>query len=206
MQDPREPWQGTARPGASGIRVGLTRAVEARGDGVQKGVLRRQESPHGRHLRRPWPPAPCLRGAGSQRGGREPSSAAPRQAPRPLAQPSGGNAHPGLAGPVSRPRARGRPRRRGPEHGARPLALWPPTNPGSGLRAQCALSTFLSLRRRQRLPFRLRICSRSGSAGRRVPAAPSVCRGEAAASLPLAPAARTRVTMETGHTQAGPPP
>lgn len=130
MPDPREPWQGTARPRANGIKVGLTRAVEARGDGVQERVLRRQESPHGRHLRRPWPPAPCLRGAGSQSRGREPSSAAPRRAPRPLAHPPGGNAHPRLAGPVSRPRARGRPRRRGREHGARPLALWPPTNPG----------------------------------------------------------------------------
>ena len=109
---------------------GLTRAVEARGDGVQEGVLRRQESPHGRHLRRLWPPAPSLRGAGAQRRERAPNSAAPRRAPRPLAQPSGSNAHPGLAGPASRPRARGRPRRRGPEHVARLLAPWPPTIPG----------------------------------------------------------------------------
>lgn len=111
-------------------RVRLTRAVEARGDGVQEGILRRQESPHGRHFRRPWPPAPSLRGAGTQRRGREPCSAALLRAPRPLAQPSGGNAHPRLAGPSSRPRVRRRPGRRGPEHRARPLALWPPTNPG----------------------------------------------------------------------------
>lgn len=128
MPDPRSPGQGP-RSGAIGPRVGLTRAVEARGDGVQKGVLRRQESPHGRHLRQPWPPAPSLRGAGPQGRGRAPRSAAPRRAPRPLAQLSGDNAHPRLAGPAGRPRARGRPRRRGPGHGARPLALRPPTNP-----------------------------------------------------------------------------
>lgn len=126
MQDRRDSWQETA---SSGARVRLTRAVEARGDGVQKGVLRRQESPHGRHLRRPRQPAPSLRGAGTQGLGRAPSSAAPRRAPRPLAQPSVDSAHPGLAGPAGRPRARGRPCRRGPEHGAQPLELWPPTNP-----------------------------------------------------------------------------
>lgn len=112
------------------MKVRLTRAVEARGDGVQEGVLRRQESPHGRHLRRPWPPAPSLRGAGAQRRGRAPSSAAPHRAPRPLAQPSEAETHPGFAGPASSRCARGRPRRRGPEHGARPLASWPPTNAG----------------------------------------------------------------------------
>lgn len=125
---------GTARSGASGARVGLTCAVEARGNGVQEGVLRRQESPHGRHLRRPWPPAPSLRGVGTQGQGRAPSSAAPRWAPRPLAQPSGDNAHPGLVGPAGQLLARGCPCRRGSEHGARPLALWPPTN--AGLQAQ----------------------------------------------------------------------
>lgn len=114
--------------------------------------------------------------------------AAPLRAPRPLTQPSGRNAHPGLAGPVGRPRARGRPRRRGREHGARPLVLWPPTN--SGVRTRCALGTFRLRRRQQRLPFRLRVGSRSGSVGRQVPSAPSVCRGEAAASLPPSGARR----------------
>lgn len=67
---------------------------------------------------------------------------------------------------------------RGPRRSGRPRI------PGSRLRAQCALCTLRSRRRQQRLPFRLRICSRSGSSGRRVPAASSVCRGAAAASLP----------------------
>lgn len=179
---------GDGSSGSQWDRVGLTRAVEARGDGIQEGVLRRQESPHGRHLRRPWPPAPSLRGAGTQRRGREPSLAAPLRAPRPLTQPSGRTAHPGLAGPVSRPRARGRPRRRGREHGARPLVLWPPTN--SGIRTRRALCTFRLRRRQQRLPFPLRVGSRSGSVGRQIPAAPSVCRGEAATSLPPSGARR----------------
>lgn len=60
----------------------LTRAVEARGDGVQEGVLRRQESPHGGHLRRLRPPAPSLRRRGglSAGGGRpaRPPPAGPR--------------------------------------------------------------------------------------------------------------------------------
>lgn len=76
-----------------------------------------------------------------------------------------------------------------PAVGARGMARGPsrsgrPRIPGSRLSAGCALGTFRSQRRRPWLPFQLRFGSRTGSAGCRVPAAPSVCRGEAAASLP----------------------
>lgn len=53
----------------------------------------------------------------------------------------------------------------------------------SRLRSRCALGTFRSRRLQQQLPFWLRVGSLSGSAPHRIPAAPSVCRGEAAASL-----------------------
>ena len=53
----------------------------------------------------------------------------------------------------------------------------------SRLRSRCALGTFRSRRLQQELRFRLRVGSLSGTAPHRIPAAPSVCRGEAAASL-----------------------
>lgn len=59
-----------------------------------------------------------------------------------------------------------------------------PRFPVSWLRALCALGTFGSRWLPQRLPFRLRVGSGSGSAGYQIPAATSFCRGEAAASLP----------------------
>lgn len=82
-----------------------------------------------------------------------------------------------------------------PAVGARSMARGPlrpcrPRTPGSGLCARCALGTFRLRQRRLQLLFRQRVGSRSGSARRRVPAAPSVCSGEAAASLPPSGARR----------------
>lgn len=93
-----------------------------------------------------------------------------------------------------------------PAVGARSMARGPlrpgrPRIPGYGPFARGALCTFGS--RRRRLPFRLRVGSGSGSASPQLP--PSVGEKLQPPSLPPAPAACTGVTMETGHTQAGPP-